>query len=115
MVGDLRLQVLEDLETTIQSDWGQEIKISRPDGSDAKIFIGNTNDVYFSIDPSTGEPVTSRVCQAVFKYYEVVQFYGEIPRKNWIVEFVILPGGTFRVKDYKPDRTLGVLTLMVGD
>lgn len=115
MVGELRRQALEDLKTTIQSEFGQNITISRPDGTDFKTFIGNSNDISLALDYETGLMVTGRTCHAILVLKEIVDHFGQLPEKLWNVEFLEISPNKFRIKDIQPDHSLGVIKLIVGD
>lgn len=115
MTGELRIQAQEDLGTIIQSDFGQKIKISRANGSDSKTFIGNSKDIHLALDYETGLLVTGRQCSALMILKELEDFFGEIPKKGWLVEFLELTPNSFRIKDIHPDRSIGTVKLTIGD
>ena len=115
MVGELRREALEDLATTIQEEFGKTIKITRPDGSDFKDFIGNSNDISIMLDPDTGLMITGRTAQAVFILKEILDHFGELPDKLWKVEFLEISPNSFSVKDVRPDAAQGVLILVIGE
>ena len=113
MVGELRVQAQEDLASTIQEEFGQTIKISRPDSSDPLDFIGLSNDISVAIDPDTGLMITGRTAQAVFILSEVLAHFSELPDKLWKVEFLEISPNSFSVLDVRPDAAQGVLILVI--
>lgn len=115
MVGELRRQAQIDLAMTIQSEFGQKIKLSRPDNADHKIFIGNSSDIHVAIDPETGMMVSARTCHAVLVLKEVLDQFSELPGKLWNVEFLEISPNQFRVKDVMPDHSMGTIMLIVGN
>ena len=115
MHGDLRVQAQEDLQTTIQEEFGQTIMISKPDGTEFKDFVGNSNDISIALDPDTGLMITGRTAQAVFVLKEVLDHFGELPKKLWKVQFLELSPNSFCVKDVRPDSSQGALILVIGE
>ena len=115
MVGELRRQAQLDLAMTIQGEFGQTIKISKPDGSEFKDFIGNSNDIHVALDPDTGLMISGRSCQAVFLLKEILDHFGELPNSLWKVEFLEISPNKFAIKDVMPDHAMGALVLTIGD
>lgn len=115
MPGELRRQAQEDLGACIQSEFGQTIKISRPDNQEFKDFIGNSNDAYNAIDTETGLLIAGRTCHAVFLLNEVLDHFGQLPDSLWQVEFLEISPNKFRIKDVQPDFSQGILILIIGD
>lgn len=115
MSGELRRQAQIDLAMTIQSEFGQNIKLSKPDNQGFKTFVGNSNDVHVAIDSETGLMVSGRTCQAVFVLKEILDQFGKLPDQLWKVEFLEISPNEFRVKDVMPDYAMGIVTLIVGN
>jgi len=116
MVGELRAQAIVDLKQTIQSEFGQNIRIATDQqDSEFQTFIGNSNDIYTAIDPETNQIITGRSVHAVFVLKEVQDFFDTLPKKKWRVQFIDISPGEFAVKEIRPDASLGVLVLIIGN
>ncbi len=116
MVGELRNQVLIDLKQTVQSDFGQNIRLATDQKDSAfKVFIGNSNDIYKAIDPGTNQIITGREAHAVLILKEVKDFFGTLPKKKWRVQFVDISPGEFAVKEVRPDASMGIIVLKLGN
>ena len=114
MVGELRRQLQDDLKSSVQGEFGQKIKLAKPNNGEFKDFIGLSNDVSLAIDYETGALVTGGRCQAVFILKEVLDHFGELPNNLWVVEFLEISSQKLRVKDVLPDSSQGLLTLICG-
>lgn len=115
MTGELRRQAQEDLAFSVQSEFGQSIKLSNRDGSKFKTFIGNTNLTSIMLDPDTGLLVDGSSCFASLVLKEVLDHFGELPKSLWNVEFFEISAGIFKVKRINPDDSQGLLILTLGD
>jgi len=117
MVGELRNQARLDLSLTVQSDWGQNIRLATDQvDSEFKQFIGNSNDIHNAIDPQTGQMVSGRLAHAVLLIDEVVEFFGKLPEKGWRVQFLELSPNEFAIKEPpRVDAAQGVMILIVGN
>ena len=116
MVGELRTQAREDLKSAIQEEFGQQIRVSRPDGTDSLVFIGNSNDVHVAINTESGEVISGKTCHAALILSEVLAQFGELPANNppWQVEFLEFSAAQLRVQDVLPDSSQDALILIVG-
>ena len=119
MVGELRRQVLQDLKTTIQSDFGQKIRISTNDPDvnlqRPKTFIGSTNNIHLLIDEETGLMVSGESAHCILVLKEIMDHFKKLPQKLWLVEFLEIHPNKFRVKDVLPDHSQGAVMLTVGN
>lgn len=116
MVGELRDQVIVDLKQTVQSEFGQNIRLATDQqDSKFKVFIGNSNDIHTAIDAGTNQIITGQSAHAVLILKEVQDFFGELPRKGWRVKFVDISPGEFAVKEVRPDASMGSLMLIIGN
>ena len=114
MVGGLRDQAIIDLKQTVQSEFGQNIRLATDQkDSEFKVFIGNSNDIHTAIDAETNQIVTGRSAHAVLILKEVLDFFGELPKKKWRVQFIDISPGEFAVKEVRPDASLGILVLIL--
>lgn len=100
---------------------GEPISITSPDGVEED-FLALTNDIHFSIDPETGMTVAGRQCTAAVAIFdlEAVSFGGieAVPDKTsrpWVVQATDVNGrvGTFKVSETHPDRSAGLMTLIL--
>ena len=116
MAGELRTQAREDLKSAVQEEFGQQIRISRPDGSDPLVFIGNSNDVHVAINTENGDLIAGKTCQAVFILSEVLAHFGQLPANQppWQVEFLEFSAAQLKVKNVMPDSSQDALVLIVG-
>jgi len=115
MVGELRDQAIADLALTVQSDFGQRIRIATDSkDSEFKTFTGNSNDIHQSVDPETGQMFSGRQAHAILVYKEVFDHFQMLPKKQWRVQFLDISPNEFRIKDIMPDATLGILKLIIG-
>jgi len=98
--------------------FGSTIKLTDPNLFEANV-VGRTNDVFFSIDPGTGEAVSGRTATVSIDMNELTnKGFSSLPaaqsdrtKKPWIVE-VDDPQGcphVFTVLEGNPDRTLGII------
>ncbi len=117
MVGELRNQARQDLKLTIQSDFGQNIRLATDQAdSEFKTFIGNSNDIQNAFDPETGQMFSGRKAHATLLIDEVVTFFGKLPEKGWRVQFLELSPNEFAVKEPpRVDASQGVMILVVGN
>lgn len=116
MVGGLRDQAIIDLKQTVQSDFGQNIRLATDQtDSQFKVFIGNSNDIHTAIDAETNQIITGQSAHAVLVLKEVLDFFGKLPRKKWRVQFLDISPGEFAVKDVRADASMGTLVLIIGN
>ena len=116
MVGELRDQAIIDLKQTVQSEFGQSIRIATDQlDTDFKTFIGNSNDIHTAIDAGTNQIITGRSAHAVLILKELIDHFGKLPEKGWRVQFIELSPGEFAVKEVRPDASLGVVFLVIGN
>lgn len=115
MAGEIRDLIYQDLATTLQSDFGQPLTITNIDGSLTGDFIGGTNDIDLTIDPLTGQFVSGRKINITVNIDDMLTTFSALPTKKWKVTLPQFEGKIFFVKDSMPDRTIGILGLVVGD
>jgi hypothetical protein len=121
----LREQAERDLETTLEDSvngFGVPMVIVDPDGFTAEL-CGQSGDIHFLIDPETGQAVSGRVAHVAMRISTLKSKGLQIPRgvadsavKPWVVTFPDLEckNQTFKIEEARPDRTLGLVTCVVG-
>jgi hypothetical protein len=110
-------ETLEDLDL-----WGWPITITDPDGVTASL-TGQSGDVAQIIDPQTGDVISGRLAHCTLRLTSLTAAgFTSVPRgimssssKPWIVVFDDIEGNsyTFKVRQSSPDRTLGIVTLVL--
>lgn len=114
-----------DLQTTLEDSvngFGWPVTLTDPSGLSVNL-TAQSNDVSHVIDPETGMYVSGRTCSAVVRISTLAlngfasMPFGEVSRssKSWICVFNDINGNPykFRVMNGDPDRTLGVVVLML--
>jgi hypothetical protein len=110
-----------DLANILNSDGGC-VTLQSPDGRVAA-FRANTQDISHAIDPQTGMLVSGRTCSVALTQrdlrtvnMEPIAVSDNKVNKPWVVRFAETASGkehTFKVKETKPDRTIGALILIL--
>lgn len=113
-----------DLAVTLEDVTGGgawAVELRDPDGNKHGL-AGLSGDIGAVIDPTTGMPVAGRAAHVSLRISSIkAAGFAELPRRidfdgnPWRVKFLDLAGNehSFVVQDAKPDRTLGMLTLML--
>ncbi len=93
-----------------------------PDGTTAE-FRANTQDISHAIDPQTGMLVSGRTCSVALSLFDLqaanmapIAVTDNKASKPWVVRFletVSQAEHVFKVKETKPDRTIGALILIL--
>ena len=110
-----------DLQSILNAD-GACVTLQAPDGRSAE-FRANTQDISHAIDPQTGMLVSGRTVSVALSQFDL-EIVGMAPSavvenktsKPWVVRFVETTSRvphTFKVKESKPDRTIGALILIL--
>lgn len=122
---NLRETAEQDLATTLEDSvmgFGMPIVVTDPDGFMAEL-CGQSGDISFLIDPETGQAVSGRVAHVTIRISTLAEKGLSIPRgvadktsKPWVIAFPDLACNdqTFKVEEARPDRTLGLVTCIVG-
>ena len=102
---------------------GWPITLTAPDGT-TDALVGYSNDISQVIDPETGAIVSGRQASAALRISSILAagFTGlpvaiaDRTSKPWLVGFDDINGSphTFKVVQSNPDRTLGLVTLILG-
>lgn len=122
----LRAQAELDLATILEDadgGFGFPIKLTDPSGAEDD-FIGNSTDIAQLIDPDTGQAVSGRLASVALRISSInaaVNITGlpeaitDQTKKPWIAEFNDINGNpyVFKVVQSNPDRTLGIITLIL--
>lgn len=107
-------QVLES-----ETDWGVPITLTNPAGfSGSEALTGSSQDIGRLIDPDTGQGVSGRQATVELRlssltaagFTELPLAIADTALKPWVVGFA---GLTFKVKESHPDRTSGVISLIL--
>ena len=106
--------------------FGWDIVLIDPDGNSSEDFpdglVGMSNDISQIIDPDTGEAVSGRSASVAIRISTIIDNGMTLPvgiadteGKPWIVKFNDINGNefTFKVQKSNPDRTLGIVTLIL--
>ena len=109
--------ILEDAT----NGFGYPITLTDPDGT-AENLTGFSNDIAQTIDPDTGVTVSGRFASVTLRLSTIEGLFPSLPvgvsdaaSKPWIVDFEDI-GGTahkFKVAGSAPDRTLGIVVLLL--
>lgn len=107
--------ILEDVD----DGFGVAISVTNPLGIQHTLN-GQSNDIGFLIDPSTGVNVIGRNCEIVFRLSTVLSTLGTIPNKTasnegWIFAFSNTNNQiwNFGLLDCMVDRKLGVVKMIL--
>jgi len=109
--------ILEDKDT----GFGYSITVTDPSGL-SRTLTGFSNDISQAIDPDTGQAVSGRAASAALRISALTEAGMGLPRgiadansKPWIVEFDDINGVPFKFKvaSSDPDRTLGMVVLIL--
>jgi hypothetical protein len=113
---DLMAQLADDLRKFID-DYGEDITITSPDGVTLP-FHGRTQDIFLTVDPGTGMPVSGRQC-AVSVHNDALSEVGfsgikaVASGRPWVVRWTNSTGVSvvLKVVEVDPDQTLGSIVL----
>ena len=118
----LREQAAADLRAIIADTGGFSAccELTSHDGITVETR-GLVADVSQLIDPQTGQAVSGRVVSVALPLAELVDWPGlaagtaELTAKPWVVRFQDVAGveGTWKVRETRPDRELGVLVCLL--
>ncbi len=121
-MGSLRALAEADLATTLESDWGATVTVTDPNGACAEVEA-QTSDIGASIDPDTGVAISGRRAHTSLRIASLVAAgFTELPTHRapaeghpWRLEFTDTAGRSymFAVRNSWPDRTLGIVTLLL--
>ena len=110
-------ETLEDTDL-----WGWPITVTDPDSLTASLF-GQSGDIAQVIDPQTGDVISGRLAHCVLRISSLTTAgFTSLPRniasrgsKPWVVVFDDVNGSshTFKVRQSNPDRTLGIVSLVL--
>ena len=122
----LRAQAELDLAQTLESetDWGVEFTLTDPTGfTGTAALFGASGDIGRLVDPDTGQGVTGRHATLLVRIASLqAAGFGLLPEdisdgaaRPWLVSFlgVSTPSQLYKVKQAHPDRTLGVVSLVL--
>jgi hypothetical protein len=122
----LTAQAEADLAVTLEaaSDFGTVVTLTDPAGFTGTATIrGRVGDVGQVLDPDTGQAVTARHATCTLRLTSLTAAgFSSIPvavadesLKPWLVAFATpsAPLQTYKVKQAHPDRTLGVVTMVL--
>ena len=127
---NLREQARADLAFTLKDEvngFGRAVVLIDPAGAEVQVS-GQTGDIGLVIDPDTGTAVAGRTAHISLAVDDINKAISEgaidgFPRgisdesrKPWLCRFDDLEGATYTFKliNTFPDRTLGLLTCLVG-
>ena len=120
----LREDAEKDLEVILEDPvggFGWDIVLTNPAGNSIEI-VGFTNDTAQIIDPETGVVVSGRLVSVTLRMSTILAAAFELPvgiadrtKKPWLVQFNDINGVShkFKVMKSAPDRTLGVVVLLL--
>ncbi len=101
------------------SGFGRAIRVKTPAGVVLEL-TGLTRDISDAIDPDTGVNITTRQASAAirisaFGAHGIPQNVPENDKRPWSVTFSDADGNpqTYRVIESKPDRTIGIVVLIL--
>ena len=109
-----------DLIRILNGD-GACVTLQAPDGRTAE-FRANTQDISHAIDPQTGMIVSGRTATVAISQSDLRAMnmapvgVADSKVKPWVVRFAETVGGAehvFKVASTKPDRTIGVVILIL--
>lgn len=106
-----------DLALTLEDPegFGFEIQITEPGGVFKEAY-GQSGDIQFLIDPETGLGVSGRFAHITVRQSSLTALGKGAPVKGWLIKFDDINGNSYNfiVTEARPDRTLGVVTCIVG-
>lgn len=109
-----------DLRSIINAD-GDSVTVLSPDGRVAE-FKANTQDISHAIDPQTGMLISGRTATVALSSIDLLaaamapKGESDGSKKPWVVRFLETVSGvehSFKVKESRPDRTIGALVLIL--
>ncbi len=122
----LRAQAELDLGQTLESpaDWGVAFTLADPVGfTGTEPLFGASGDIGRLVDPDTGQGVTGRHATLTVRIASLqAAGFAELPEgiadgaaRPWVVGFpgASTPSQLYKVKQAHPDRTLGVVSMVV--
>ncbi len=122
---NLRQQAEADLKFLLEDSkngFGWQIYLTDPSGKREEL-VGYSGDVSAVVDPSTGAVIVGTICHVALRISSLRALGFEAPtgtvestKKPWLVEFRDLSGTPtkFAVQDARPDRTLGLVVLVLS-
>ena len=119
----LRALAESDLEFILEDTdgFGWDITVTSPEGVSANL-VGSSGDVGLLVDLETGLVVSGRLANVILRISSLTTARLAIPegimdasKKPWLVTFNDINGNahTFKVSQSSPDRTIGVVKLML--
>ena len=120
----MRYTANDDLKTILENDtkgFRWPISITAPGGA-TESFFGFTNDISQVIDPETGQAISGRQASVAIrigafdeKRFEIPKNIADETSKPWVVKFDDIAGKAYSFKVIKsnPDRSLGVISLIL--
>lgn len=118
---NLRTLAENDLEFILEDSingFGWDITITNPSET-SQALTGQSNDISQVIDPDTGQIVSGRSASVSIRRSSLTiglpVGIADTSLKPWIVSFDDIGGTshTFKVVQSNPDRTLGIITLLL--
>lgn len=122
---NLRQQAEADLQHILEDSatgFGWPITVTDPNGTSSPL-TGSSNDISQVIDPETGQVVSGRSASVALRVASLFEAgFNSLPvgiadrsSKPWLVQFDDINGNshTFKVIQSNPDRTLGIITLIL--
>jgi hypothetical protein len=120
MVLGLRAQATADLALTLgdSSHFRQPFTLTDPSGTVSGTIYGATGDIGTTIDSNTGLPVTGRSASLSVQIAVIeAEGFATLPEgvpsgitPPWIA---VIDGLAYKVKQARPDRTLGLITMIL--
>lgn len=123
---NLRTLAEQDLSFILEdkvNGFGWDITVTNPAGLSSTDLVGSSTDISQVIDPDTGEVVSGRSASVALRISSLVAVFGnDLPEgiadtsgKPWLVTFNDINGNpfTFKVQQSNPDRTIGIITLLL--
>jgi hypothetical protein len=122
---NLRQQAEADLAFILEDSatgFGWSISVTDPNGLNRPL-TGSSNDISQVVDPETGQVVSGRSASVALRVSSLFEAgFNSLPvgiadsnSKPWLVAFDDINGNshTFKVIQSNPDRTLGIITLIL--
>jgi len=101
----------------IIDDYGEDITITSPDGIEAP-FHGRTQDIFLTVDPGTGMPVSGRQCAVSIHSFALAEagfsaIKAVASGRPWLVRWTNPTGVAvvLKVVEVNPDQCLGSIVL----
>jgi len=122
---NLRVQAELDLGEILENKddgFGWDIIVTDPAGT-TETLVGSSGDISQVIDPDTGAVVSGRMAHVSLRISSLAAVGLGIPRgiesensKPWVIQFLDTAGSTYTFKVIKgnPDRTLGMVSCLLG-